>query len=228
MPTTDTKEKNPLVPPGSALPAKQDAEKFDIFLTDDYDVGGETGKVDLAPSPKGRVKVNEKRELYKAAIDKLSPKQFEEFDAHMQASPLAESFGLASKTEEPALDLPTTAPALWEELRDDYEGTPVDFVREHYSRWIGAKGFNRSFLSSLDERLVKAYVQRVDNHPHEELGIPKRPYKKRKGQSTSGKPVPSGHIPTRHLPPEQQAFRRAGDAERQARSRDKKKGLGPE
>lgn len=61
-------------------------------------------------------------------------------------------------------NLPTVAPALWEERTSGREVSPADFIREHYAPWLG-NGLTRAHIGKLDEKLYTAYAQQIRRNP---------------------------------------------------------------
>lgn len=198
------------------------AEKIEIIYKKEYDISRGLKEGDNPWLIGG---VDDTESLRQRLLDEILEASRDQLLQHEKVSSsfCTAAEGGQSKPVSPAPELPKEAPALWEQHRDDYEGTAVDFVREHYSRWIGVEGFNRSFLGRLDSVLAKAYAQRVGNHPDEELGLPSRSYTSRKDQIETNEQPVSSYVPVDQLSPEQREARRIVGAKNSAQYRQRKK-----
>lgn len=129
---------------------------------------GETGKDDLAPSPKLRLSPEERREHYKRVIDGLSVEELEQFGADIQGSSLGHVFHGSADPEVDVIGLPASAPALWSERRTGRKVSPADFVREYYDEWLG-KGLTRAHVKKLDLPLYNALAKWITRHPEDDF-----------------------------------------------------------
>lgn len=78
-----------------------------------------------------------------------------------------------------AENLPTVAPALWEERTTGREVSPADFIRKHYEPWLG-KGLTRAHIGQLDEKLYAAYARQISRSPDKAIAeLPTEPRQKR-------------------------------------------------
>jgi hypothetical protein len=70
--------------------------------------------------------------------------------------------------------LPSVAPALWSDRTTGREVSPVDFIREHYGRWI-ENGLTRPDIKRLDGPLYRAHTTFISrNGGVDPLNLPKK------------------------------------------------------
>lgn len=146
-------------------------EKFPSDLRKVYDDHGVTGKDDLAPSPERPVNEKESRALLKYAAENTTPEV-----ARKIASSIAENAPwLAKEFLENTRPMPTVP--QWGDRTTGREVSAVDWIRMHYGTtnkkgdW-NSGGLTTADINKSDRKLYLAYLQRIKNHPEEDLGLP--------------------------------------------------------
>jgi len=104
------------------------------------------------------------------AMRRLKPELFESFQLAISQKAVS---------DELSDNLPSVAPALWEERATGREVSPADFIRQHYAPWLG-QGLTRAYIGKLDEKLYVAYARQISRSPEKALAeLPSEPRQKR-------------------------------------------------
>jgi hypothetical protein len=142
----------------------------------------------------------------------------------------SEEFGTALPGPEPAAPSPAPRPAdappLWGEGITGREVSPVDWIKLHYRPEIESDVVLLSLaeLRRVDRRLVESYLEWVEEHPDQALVFPKQVHTRHSDEITKVTP-PSFWKKTVDLTPEEQARRRAYEANKKRQQRLRKRSL---